>query len=332
LGGYTLADRAVLLLTSAGLVRPARGHDIALLDVAHCTNGRVGVVRCDRPGWDADALARAWGSLYDPIDATVIRHTAERIFPDAEFAARHDDEDRLGWLADRLRDAVAGSGRTFSALVLPPALGVERPRADALSKRVGLPCGEAIGSPGGPSGLRFEKARDRALASAGITRIAARVTTVKWVSSKWRISTDGGDLQESDAVVLATGGLIGGGIEYAPSEAILASALPPRAGPPFRLSVKAPLTLGSRGQPLETRASLFGVPPESLTDDALFDRVGVLVDDDGLATGAGHALFAAGELVADTPRTWLAALCGGVKAGAAAAREAAQGTEARPIA
>jgi 2-polyprenyl-6-methoxyphenol hydroxylase-like FAD-dependent oxidoreductase len=75
LGGYALADRAALLLTSAGIVRSARGHDIALLDVANCANGQVGVVRCDRPGWDADALARAWGSLYDPIDATVMRHT-----------------------------------------------------------------------------------------------------------------------------------------------------------------------------------------------------------------------------------------------------------------
>jgi hypothetical protein len=336
LGGYALADRAALLLTSAGIVRSARGHDIALLDVANCANGQVGVVRCDRPGWDADALARAWGSLYDPIDATVMRHAGERIFPDADFAARHDDEDRLGWLADRLREAMAGSGRTFSALVLPPALGVERARAGALSKRLGLPCGEAVGSPGGPSGLRFERARDRALASAGVARIAARVTTVKWVSPKWRVSIDDGDAHEGDTVVLATGGLVGGGIEYAPWEAISASAPPPRARAPFRLAVNAPLTLGSRGQPLETPGSLFGVPPESLTspfvDDALFDRVGVLVDDNGLGAGAGHAPFAAGELVADTPHTWLAALCSGVRAGAAAAREAAHGTEARTIA
>ncbi len=336
LGGYALANRAALLLTCAGIVRAASGHDIALLDVADCANGQVGVIRCDRPGWDADSLARAWGSLYEPIDATVMRHTGERILPDADFAARHDDDDRLGWLADRLCQAVAGSRRTFSALVLPPALGVERARAGALSKRVGLPCGEAVGSPGGPSGLRFERARDRALASAGIARVAARVTTVNWVSPKWRVSTDGGDVHEGDAVVLATGGLVGGGIEYAPSEAISPSTLPVRARAPFRLAVKAPLTLGSRGQPLETPGSLFGVPPESLispfADDALFDRVGVLVDDRGLGTGAGRAPFAAGELVADAPRTWLAALCSGVKAGAAAAREAAQGTATRTIA
>jgi glycerol-3-phosphate dehydrogenase subunit B len=337
LGGYVLSDRPVRVLTSAGIVRPARGHDAALLDVTQHADGQVGVVRCGRPGWDADALVRAWGRGYEPIDATAIRQTDERSLPDADFAARHDDDDRLGWLAERLREAIAASGRTFSALVLPPALGVERARADALSKRVGLPCGEAIGLPGGPSGLRFERARDRALASAGIDRVVKRVTAVKWESASWKVYTEGTDTQKADAVVLAAGGLLGGGIEYAPSDAILASVLPPRARPPLKLGIEAQLTLGSRGQPLETPGSLFGVPPESLASpfavDALFDRVGVLVDENGLATAAGHALFAAGELVADIPHTWLAALCSGARAGVAAAREAVQrGAEARSIA
>lgn len=337
LGGFVLSDRAVRVLTTAGIVRPARGHDAALLDVTERASGQVGVVRCGRPGWDADALVRAWGRGYEPLDATVIRHADERSLPDADFAARHDDEERLGWLAERLREAIAASGRAFSALVLPPALGVERARADALSKRVGLPCGEAIGLPGGPSGLRFERARDRALASAGIDRVGTRVTAIQWERPSWQVYAEGRDTQQADAVVLAAGGLLGGGIEYAPSDAIPASVLPPRARPPLKLGIEAPLTLGSRGQPLETPGSLFGVPPESLASpfaiDALFDRAGVLVDQNGLATGAGRALFAAGELVADIPHTWLAALCSGARAGVAAAREAAQrGAEARSMA
>ncbi|MGO9835384.1 MAG: FAD/NAD(P)-binding protein [Polyangiaceae bacterium] len=338
LGGYVLPDGGSLVLTSAGIVRRARGHDTALLDVAPLTNARIGVVRCGRPGWDADALARAWGSRYEPVDATVTRLGDERALPDADFAARHDDDDRLGWLADRLREALAQSDGTFSALVLPPALGVERARADALSKLIGLACGEAIGMPGGPSGLRFERGRDRALASAGVARVRERATKVGRAGGRWRVVTERGDTHEGDAVVLATGGLLGGGLEYAPSETMPASVLPPRARAPLRLAIDAPLALGSHGRLLEVPGSLFGVPPESLASpfahDALFDRAGVLVDEHGAATGVTERdLFAAGEIVADEPRTWLGALCSGVRAGAAAARESLQrGAEARSIA
>lgn len=338
LGGYVVPDGGSLVLTSAGIARPARGHDAALLDVAPLASGRVGVVRCDRSGWDADALARAWGPRYQPLDATVMRLSDERVLPDADFAARHDDEDRLGWLAERLRDALSHSGRALSALVLPPALGVERARAEALSKRVGMPCGEAIGMPGGPSGLRFERGRDRALSSAGVVRVRARATKIDRAGSRWSVVTDGADTHEGDAVVLATGGLIGGGFEYAPSETMLASVLPPRARAPIRLAIEAPLSIGSRGRPLELPGSLFGIPPESLSwpfaADALFDRAGLLVDENGAATETGGlGLFAAGEITADEPRTWLAALWSGLRAGAAAAREASQrGAEARSIA
>ncbi|HXN31388.1 MAG TPA: FAD-dependent oxidoreductase, partial [Polyangiaceae bacterium] len=280
LGGYVLPDEGARLLTTSGIARPARGHDAALLDVAPLGGARVGVVRCERPGWDAGALARAWGESFEPIDAVVMRYADERVLPDADFATRHDDGARLGWLAERLRDALARSGHTIRAIVLPPCLGVERPRARALSELVGVSCGEAIALPGGPSGLRFEQARDRALATAGIERVRGRATSVGRHGDGWRVATEEGRTHEGGAVVLATGGLIGGGIEYAPGEAIVASALPPFARPPFRLTVDAPLTLGAYGSRLELPGTLFGVAPESIAwpfaRDALVDRVGVL--------------------------------------------------------
>jgi len=329
LDGYCVPDRGALVLTGAGVVRPARGHDAALLDVAPVASGRVGVVRCGRSGWDADALARAWGTRFVAVDATVLRLDGERVLPDPDFAARHDDDDRLGWLADRLREALARSGGAFSALVLPPSLGVERARADALSRRVGLPCGEAVGMPGGPPGLRFERARDRALAGAAVTRLRDRAVSVERAGDRWRVVTEGGDRHDGDSVVLAMGGLLGGGIEYAPSEAALASVLPPAARPALRLSIQAPVVLGSHGRALELPGSLFGVPPESLAPpfarDALLDRAGVLAERNGAATGIKEGdIFAAGDLVADAPRTWLASLSAGVQAGAAAAGDAAQ--------
>ena len=54
---------------------------------------------------------------------------------------------------------MAKGGGRLRALVLPPCLGIERARARELLDIAGIPCGEAIGLPGGPAGLRFERAR-----------------------------------------------------------------------------------------------------------------------------------------------------------------------------
>jgi glycerol-3-phosphate dehydrogenase subunit B len=331
LAAYALPDAGARIATTAGVLRPARGHDLALLDLAPLGGRRVGVVRCDRPEWDATAFARAWGDGFTPLDATVLRHVDERMLPAADFAARHDDEARLAWLAERLRDALARAPG-FGALIVPASLGVETAKARALSGLVGLPCGEAAGLPGGPSGLRFERARDRALASAGVTRTAGRATVVEPHGDRWHVAREGEPPMEAAAVVLALGGLVGGGLDYTPGEAAPASVLPPASRPPFRLGLDAPSAkLGAHGRPLEIPGSLFGIPPESLawpySADAMMERVGILVDDDGrVAPG----LYAAGELVADAPRTWLRALESGARAGAAAAQDAVTSMPERP--
>lgn len=319
LDAYVVPDAGAMLPTTGGVVRAALGHDGALLDVRPLAGKRIGVVRCDRPGWDADALARAWGDAYVPLDATVLRHVDERVAPDADFAGRHDDPARLGWLAERLREALSRASSRLDALVLPASLGVERARAAELARIVGVPCGEAIGLPGGPSGLRFERARDRALEAAGVQRASARAIRVE----AGRVATDHGADLDASAVVLATGGLLGGGIAYSSSEWVLAAALPPFARVPFQLTIEAPLALGAHGRPLHVPGSLFGIPPESLAwpfvRDATMDAVGVVAADDGRAA---ERLYVAGDLLADAPRTWLQAFFSGVRAGAAAAREA----------
>src|SRR5208282_133147 len=108
------------------------------------------------------------------------------------------------------------AGSRARAVLLPPSLGVERARATALGDLVGLPCGEALGAPGGPAGLRFERARDRALAAAGVVRVEGRAVRVSPAEARWIVWSGDGSL-EADAVVLAVGGLIGGGIAYDPS-------------------------------------------------------------------------------------------------------------------
>jgi glycerol-3-phosphate dehydrogenase subunit B len=328
IGGHRLPERGARLLTTAGVVRPARGHDASLLDVEPLAGKRIGVVRADRPGWDADAVARAWQdqdrpgpeSAFVVVDAAIVRHGDERDLPDADFAARHDDDARLTWLAERLRAALGARSDRVGALVLPPCLGIEGARAQALAALVGLPCGEALAFPGGPPGLRFERARDRALSAAGVERVHERAVRVAKDGSRWTVAAETGWAAEADAVVIATGGLIGGGIEYAPGEAVHASALPPFARPPFRLTVDVPATLGAHGRPLELPSTLFGAAPESFAwpfvRDPLMTRVGILADDDG-RTESG--LLVAGDLRADRPRAWLEALATGVVAGTSAA-------------
>jgi hypothetical protein len=153
----------------------------------------------------------------------------------------------------------------------------------------------------------------------------------------WCVDLEDGRRTEADAVVVAVGGLVGGGVEYAPGEAVLATALPPFSRPPFRLVIDAPLPLGAHGQPLDLPSTLFGVAPEQLAwpaaRDPLMDRVGVLADARGRVL---PGLFAAGELLADRSRTWLDALATGVVAGAAAAavnaeRRARSSVPAPPI-
>ena len=227
------------IATMAGIVRPARAVDRALLDLSPLTAGIVFVPRADHPSWDAGALARAWndtriararGVEFVAIDATLTRFVDERHLAHAELAARHDDPARLAWLAARVKDAL---GRRTEARVLgvivPPWLGLDETREAALSAAVGLPCGEPLVGPGGPSGLRFERTRDRAFARREIAVVAARAKEIAQDGEEWHVTLERGAPLVADRIVLATGGLVGGGLAYAPSNAVLAGEVPARA-------------------------------------------------------------------------------------------------------
>jgi glycerol-3-phosphate dehydrogenase subunit B len=335
LDAYAIPDGGAAILTNAGVIRPARGRDHGILD-ARGLRGRVGVALCRRPGWDAAWLVAAWNdarapfareAAFEPLDAAIIRYQDEEAIPDADFAARHDDGARLGWLAERLREAMACAGGVFAAVVVPPMLGLSLSRSAELQRAVGVPVGEASAYPGGPAGRRFEAARDRAFAEAGVRRLAGRVSAIAVEDGTVRAACEDGRSFEASAVVLAVGGLLGGGLTYAPSEAALATELPREARPPLHLTVTAPVVLGAHGRPLEIPGTLFGYAPEAVSRpfvlDPLLERAGVLED----VSGAGERepagtrpLFAAGDVAADVPRTFLAALASGVEAGTRAAR------------
>ncbi len=335
LGGYRVGEGPACVAATTGILRPARGIDSGLLDLASLEEGRVLVPDVTHGSWDGESLAEAWSASslararhgFVAVAAPILRKSEESSLSDPELALLHDDPARLDWLAARLLEAtrlVPGA----VGVVLPPWLGIEHERATSLSKAVGLPCGEALGGVGSAAGLRFERARDRALASAGVSTPKGWARAVRPLPARapWGIvAFFGGETLEieCDAVVLATGGILGGGLEYTPAGSYLAKALPDTPRPLLHVTCEAPVTLSANGRPLDDPSSLFGGSPEThvwpLSQDPLLDRAGILVGDEGEVRGA-PGLFAAGEVAAGPSHTWLAALASGARAGRAASR------------
>ncbi len=313
-----------LLATTAGRVRSARGHDRALLDLRRVAGRRILLPRADRPGWDADSLARALAAetpaelalSFDAVDAVVLRFDDERRVGDAELAGRHDDEARLAWLGRELTRLAARKGGEVAAL-LGPWLGASAPRADALSASLGFPVGEALTGPPGPAGMRFEVARDRLFAERGVRVVRERALSVTREGAVLRVKLSDGPSLAASTVVLAIGGLVGGGIVFDPPEHGAPSAGAERARPPYRLSIDlaqtAPLSAvgGSLAGPvLDEIAWPRGDRAGSL------ERIGCHCIDDAIAP----SVLVAGDALADRPRTILEALASGLRVGALAAR------------
>lgn len=305
LGIHRIGNERAKVATTSGIVRPARGIDRALLDLAR-VRGLVVIPAIEREGWDARALARCLsehGIESEARAAQLILQTDDRVVPDADLAAKNDDAARLATFAERLREIATGA----SAILLPPWLGIEAPRAEALSQLVGVACGEIAASPGSSAGMRFMRARDRALEKAGIAIVSGFATRIEHRDGCILHIKDGEPLR-ARAIVVATGGLVGGGIAYTPSDSLLATALPRVPRPPFALSIEGAGTIGHRGEPVLVPGSLFGVQPEMLAwpfSDAM-ERVGIIACEPDV--------HAAGDVLADRDRTFLAALRSGVHA------------------
>lgn len=338
LDAYAIDATPCLVATSAGIARRARGRDRALLDLGRLPPGEVLVPRAPRGGWDADGLARMLNAhpkideaklSFRAVDATLLRLADERVVADATIAARHDDPDRIGWLLERLRP-VLGASPSASGILLPPWLGSEREQASALGAKLGVPVGELAVGLAGPSGFRFASARDRAFASHGVEAIVGYAAELHAGGAGVRVVLDDGRAIAADAVLAATGGLVGGGLAYAPSDASEGPELPedPR---PFLRATFGRLPVGVRGRPLDTPGTLFGVAPETLAwpyvEDGDLERAGVLVDGElGHVVGCPR-VFACGDLVADRPRLWLDAAASGY--GAALRLTLSAGAEGR---
>jgi glycerol-3-phosphate dehydrogenase subunit B len=319
------------IATAAGRLRPVRGRDHALLDLSGLEDALVLLPRVDRAGWDADAIAaglahsafaRAQRIRFRVVDTAVLRFDDEHRAPDADLAARHDDPGRIAWLAGRLRDGLT-SADGARAVLLGPWLGASAARAAALSTAVGVPCGEALVGAGSPAGLRFEAARARLLEGLEVRRVRDRALRVmrgeeENTAAQFVVSLAEGGSVSCDAVVLAMGGLAGGGLVYEPAEHEARASMPPGGKVPFELSVEAPVELSTgRAQRMGVAGSLLG-PELDVVAWPREGRAGAL-EAVGVRCEAGVAapgIRVAGDLVAGRPRTVVEAVVSGIAAGA----------------
>lgn len=326
---WELPEAALVeLATVAGRLRPARGRDRALLDLAPLADQTVLVPRAPRVGWDADALAaglsadasaRARRLTFRAVDADVLRFAEEQRIADGDLAARHDDEARLGWLATQLRALLATSPGA-AAVLLGPWLGAAAPRAEALSRAVGARVGEALSGAGSPAGMRFEAARDALAAGLSVRRVRRRATAVLR-DERGLVVEAGGESILADTVVLAIGGMVGGGVIYAPPEHGAGADMPPAGRVPFALSLRAPVDLSLGGAArLAVVASMHGPELDAVAwprdgRPGALETVGVRCE----GVQAGERILAAGDVIAGRPRTTLVAAATGIAAGAAIA-------------
>ena len=203
--------------------------------------GRAGTTRGGARGFVADRRRRP------PDD------DEERI-PDADFAARHDDDARLGWLADappRGPGARRRGGRRYAAVALPPcARASTRSRAEALSapRRRPLRRGHGI-CPAGPAGLRFERratAPSRRPAFAGDAR-PRHARRGRRDGEGWRVHVEDGPVDSMRAPSSwRPEASSAGASSTCPPRPRSPAASPPGLAPPLRATVDAPVVASAR--------------------------------------------------------------------------------------
>jgi glycerol-3-phosphate dehydrogenase subunit B len=173
---------------------------------------------------------------------------------------------------------------------------------------------------GGAAGARFEKARDAVCRASSIEVSRGRVSAIERMGERFVVRFDDGGEKgagrdgevEALAVVLATGGVAAGGVAFVWD--------PERGAHGFRLAYDAPVALALDGEPGDSGGSLYGASLETRGLGVL-ERVGI----HAAATGAvidGNVnvsgLFAAGDALAERPRTVLEAVRSGIRAARAA--------------
>jgi glycerol-3-phosphate dehydrogenase subunit B len=224
-------EKNALLPTALGTVKPSAmgqrnvlGGDVATLP------DRVAVVSFPLlPSWDARVIARGVEqgarALGRRMDARVVESRffdalEDSLRPPFELGERLDDPAALEALAADLRRVLPSSAH---AVLVPPVLGRRVPDVAVRLGQLlgGLRCAEILSAAPSLPGIRLQEALDAAMLRAGIQLEEATVDGRRGReglfalrSPDWEPGRDEPPLEvlQPDAVVLATGKFIGGGI------------------------------------------------------------------------------------------------------------------------
>lgn len=309
--GLVLSAVPRAIATREGTVRPASGRDRALLDLDALAGRRIALLDLGRDEWDAHLLAKSFSESgwskrthteFVAVRVEALVEGAERRVAPYDLAARFDEPARLSALAEAMRTACPDA----AGWLTEPILGVRSEAASQLAASLSRPVGETSSGPGGVAGARFELRRDELLQRASVQLEQARVARVRPEPGGWRVELARGDTLRARALVLALGGVAAGGL-------VLAAR--PGLPPAFELSLSAEIPLRVDGEVLDAGSSVWG-PSFSRKGVGVLERVGVHDDGSGRVE-AESALFAAGDVLADRPRTVLEALTAGARAGLA---------------
>lgn len=315
--GASLPVGGAWVATAAGVVRPTRGLDDAVLNLERLSGLTIGVVDVARPQWDAESLARSFQAS-DWARRTRTKFSAASVAFSPKLAQQWGCLSPLDW-AQQLEHGQAGAllvkalrdfGPQWAGFLVGPWLALSTQSGRDLAGRLGRPLGETLSIPGCTAGERFASGRALMLKNLGIVSEQGRLSGLKKTAAGW--CCEGQFSEESKLpeqhfrhAVLAVGGLVGGGVRFLAGEEKL-------GGRSFSLSLEAPVHLRLRRREVVVHSGSQGVDLQALGMDAL-TRVGVSV-------GAGHrvdaqpGLFAIGDVVADRPRSGLVAIESGLNA------------------
>lgn len=310
--------------TRQGVIRTAMGRDSALLDLDGLAGRRIAVADVGRDDFDAELLTRSlavseWAertqTQFFCVRVAALQSGAERRVASYDLALSFDEPERLRALAS----SVVAAGPA-DAWLFGPWLGVRNPVSVELAQLLGRPVGEVSSPLAGAAGARFEERRRELLRELQIDVRESLVLSVTAEGAELCVALEHGERLGASAVVLAIGGVAGGGIELAPADPKLYRAA--------RASLAAPIELELDNEVFDGISSLAGLSFKSAGLGAL-ERLGVRADESA-ALAPRLPLFGAGDVLAGKPRTVLAALASGIFAGKQAAASAGQGALAAP--
>ncbi len=301
-GLWQLPSAGCRVVTSEGLLRWARGADRCVLDLTPVAGNQVAVASLPYGSCDAAWLAKSlnesdWAETTSTrFEAVALRIEGAALLPGMHCLDHAADVERH---FDAWCRAFAELDARFAAVLVEPRLAAAPDLLQRLRQRVGRPVGEVLSTHADLAGYRFEAARDAFAQRLTVNMTRERVERVTVKGDGVELFSAGGR-RSVDAVVLALGDWLGGGI------VLDAVGGQPRLG--LDLEPPSSLVWMSGERPFAGVAAVYGLDLQGFGVSA-FENLGVCP-----APRQPAPCLVAGDLAANRPRTILAAAQSGLAA------------------